>query len=554
MSFTDWRVIARRGTSLTSETAILTMPRANTNAALGVYTFNTIYTLFNNVCVYIDQQKKNTDVVSIPNERLFVIMYNIHAVYGKHADRNIHDIMREIMDMSAFECTLDPAFRLFFLMHTYTLDIKSIMMEAHALNFTGKTVITKKIMPGVAGSEIVDGAPCCSVDFLIGRQSNGMLHLISAKLTDVPIYTHDHVRTRILHTSKNLSIEYEEPLFDVDEYEEYMATLGEFGIEGLCAKLPDDAPDLAQVLDTATPAPAPPPITHCTNITTPTLTHNDIATLNTLEFTDNVLQFFVLSSLKRLAILPKNVYVFNSQLMQFMCTTKTPYDALDDSIENIEKQVTHLFGGTLKNYGTVPSRTNRNERVSCLIDKEFVLIPSNSAERGGKNRRATTDRHWVLYIVYRPFEAETAPLIFVVDTLYNIATQSGYMTTDQHARNMMRLRRYFTLVAEKYLPATPRAVSTTRKSCFLPCPQQPPNSNACGAYISMYITIFLSHTPEERADFLGVMKSSERRRTGPVLYDKQFREIPIDQLKENLIAAVKKDFNEKNKKIVAPKK
>lgn len=547
MTFNDWRTVARKGAAFSSEAMILTTPKANTNMAAGVVSHSTIYLLANNVCMHILSHNKNADIVNIPDDRVYVVMYNINALCGKHLDRNIEDIMREIMDMSAYECTIEPAFRLFFLMHTYTLDIRAAMTEAHARTFTCKTVVTKQIKPGVAGSEIVDGAPCCTVDFLVGRQTNGVLRLISAKMVDVPIYTQEHVRTTILSVSKTLSIEYEEKLFDAEEYDNYIASLGEMGTDAMYTALPDDAPDLPPVQPPVSAKPAPVPLSHCTSITAPNIEHEDIYTLNTLKFTDNVLHFFVLESIKRLATPPTNVYIYNTHLMQHMCVSKTPYD--NTAPDGIEKQITYLFNSTLKNYGTVPSKTNRNERVSCITDKEFLFIPANSAERGGQNNVPVSDGHWVLYIVYRPFEAESAPLIFVVDTLYNTATQTGYMSTSQHARNMVRIRHFLTLVAQKYLPSRPDAVSTTRKSCFMPCPQQPPNTNACGAYISMYITLFLTQTPEERADFVALLQSGERRRTGPVMYEKHFREIQIDALRIKLIDAVKKDFTEKNKKI-----
>jgi hypothetical protein len=195
----------------------------------------------------------------------------------------------------------------------------------------------------------------------------------------------------------------------------------------------------------------------------------------------------------------KNVFVCNINLMTLLLTTQTEFDNIPRSVD---KQVSHIFKEVLKLHCT---KTYGTVRKSLLLDKDYLFFPVNHVGRGFGGQ------HWALYMCYKPFDnTVTEPLIYCIDSMFNIDTMTGVIPAKDHSINMLKLRYYLMNVAETYGADHPQqpVVSSSRTGVCLRTPQQPLRSNACGLYVYMFIDFFMKKTAEQKQELMKTIADS----------------------------------------------
>ena len=338
-------------------------------------------------------------------------------------------------------------------------------------------VITNILHPGLL-RQILDNVPTVSFVLTLVKPtglSNAIL--LNIRMNKLIVYNNSAKSQTALANISNQPFDDLEPLINVetveidDDISELVATV---------AKIPNV--DIYNVMH---------------NLSSIVMNEDDIGILQKSFFmTDNLLHILLKETMDKcedsleMAQNNSGVFVCNTMLMAQLCTASTPFAEV--TVESLKKQVEWIFTHTISQYCTYHDELK--QRQSCLLSKDFLFFPVNS--HGPRNQE-----HWALYMCYKPFDRkEKAPLIYIIDSLYDCDSKMGSISHEQHSINVLKLRMYLQCVADKYGMAYGGAacVTESRRAVIMRTPQQPYASNACGMYVSMFVDEFVKLSVAEK--------------------------------------------------------
>ena len=151
-----------------------------------------------------------------------------------------------------------------------------------------------------------------------------------------------------------------------------------------------------------------------------------------------------------------------------------------------DQVIAHRFSDkadmNLKDYYTTKDPAT-GKLKSLLLDRNFLFFPVNHR-----------NRHWVLYLAWRPFSPEGG-LFFIFDSM------DSCVATEEHDHILKLIKLFLMFVEREYSPpgALLYAGHCKVRQTFK-APQQPMRSNACGFYVAEVIGCFLTSPEQREAD------------------------------------------------------
>ena len=424
-----------------------------------------------------DKGKEEEDVIVVNFDDLL----EYYLFFQTKQARVVYNIVEKGKKEYLFE---NDKLCLFFKAHVYHIDTaryRSQIKQPYGMRGFSTVDNKDSVKPGLAGNRLT-GAPSISISAMFIDEE-----FISIRFTNIPIYIGTQRTYQVL--SSNQPFDTPEPLINndinlvvVEEKEE------EEKEEKKTTTITNYAP-LHNICDVV-------------------IDVEDMKQLNgSFMFSDNVLHKTIRDIVddcdNSFEMMKENINVFVSNINT---TTQlrlihTPFDSNRTDPMNFKKQVQWIFDERISDYCTYVDIEGKLQ--SSLVSKDFLFFPVNSiSDRGA---------HWALYMCYKPFDRkEKSCMIYIIDSLFDADRKVGVITYEEHILNVLKLRHYLTLVADRYIPhlGGSQLVIESRPSHILRIPQQPYGSNACGLYISIFISAFLRMTEQEKQDFMKVVTGS----------------------------------------------
>jgi hypothetical protein len=414
-------------------------------------------------------------------------------------------------------------------LHTYCIDLHPVFERARALPHAHTIEFSEQVAPGVTPDTRLSGVHCARLEYKFTRDG-AEIALIRVRLVDARIFKRDDADRDRLIDRANYDIDLQRPLIDIPRSPRHSVRGGGGEDDEFTDDENENDDDDVQyirsikpfTLDDTPPAPAPPPVPvikepvavpanppPAPRLGSASLTTDHVQTSGHMwkNLFRQSIDLFVESGffitevvewrLDRAARANNRAVALRNRDV-FVCNVGLMFMLMQPGRGTHEQTVRDRYNHFIRDHNTETRGLGQPAR-SLLLDRRFIFFPTNYR-----------DKHWLLFVAWRPFARADAPPPAPGEQCVIMAFDSYASFTDPAFVNMAvtRIKIYLSLVAETYGPAQGfRANLDDCDFCPATCDhdlpsarlaQQPIGSNACGFYMCEYVRLFLELTADER--------------------------------------------------------